>query len=330
MSFFSPYYDDAHRDQLHDAEDEESNPYDLSPEDEYDGEEGFDGEDQDECPGTAAEEEARILAEQLAEHRRATTTLLDGFAPFDENAMLADREDEESPFDEEFLPYDLSPEDEYDGEEASDDGEDMMAAYRQTPEESSDDEAATLDGRERADVQGGLLLDAETEELISFFGGTTTAQNDPVRAFGGATMAPTDPVRGESALPPVLSGLVLACANGAVDEARSLLDGGAAVDGTDVDPFSPLWAACRAGHVIAATLCLDRGADVNRNRESGDTPLHAACFMGHVHLPSGDPLILAFARFFERMPRRCKNGRRRSSSRRTRSTPAGHRSGAVP
>ena len=77
--------------------------------------------------------------------------------------------------------------------------------------------------------------------------------------------------------------LVAACREGRLDDARSCLDGGAAVDGSDAWGYTALWAACCEGHVDTVMLLLDRGADVNRQEPGrGRSPLYASCWKGHL------------------------------------------------
>ena len=76
--------------------------------------------------------------------------------------------------------------------------------------------------------------------------------------------------------------LLSACYNGHVDAARLLLGKGAEVDRADKDGWTPLYSACHHGHVDAALLLLENGAEVDRTREDGTTPLYVACWKGHV------------------------------------------------
>ena len=75
--------------------------------------------------------------------------------------------------------------------------------------------------------------------------------------------------------------LFLACQNGRVDAARSLLAEGAEVDRANKWGATPLYAACQNGHVDAARLVLDKGAEVDRATNDGWTPLRIAKSKGH-------------------------------------------------
>ena len=74
--------------------------------------------------------------------------------------------------------------------------------------------------------------------------------------------------------------LYLACENGRVDAARSLLAEGAEVDRATNWGATPLYAACEKGHVDAARLLLEKGAEVDRATPYG-TPLDIAKRKGH-------------------------------------------------
>ena len=76
--------------------------------------------------------------------------------------------------------------------------------------------------------------------------------------------------------------LFIACQNGRVDAARSLLEEGAEVDRAMQDGATPLYAACENGYLDAARLLLDNGSEVDKADDHGWTPLYAACEHGHV------------------------------------------------
>ena len=63
---------------------------------------------------------------------------------------------------------------------------------------------------------------------------------------------------------------------------RALLDGGADVNTTDPNGWTPLMEAVFAGHAETIRALLARGADVNTKDRAGWTPLMEAASKGHV------------------------------------------------
>ena len=78
------------------------------------------------------------------------------------------------------------------------------------------------------------------------------------------------------------SALWVACINGHVNTAHSLLSRGARVDSADDARSTPLHAACSAGHDEMARLLLEKGASFDaRDGARGFTSLMNACEAGH-------------------------------------------------
>jgi uncharacterized protein len=75
-----------------------------------------------------------------------------------------------------------------------------------------------------------------------------------------------------------------AAKSGDVDEAKQLLDQGAALAEPDQAGEPALLIAALNGHADVIALLLDRGADVNVRNKGGLTALHAAAYGGHVDL----------------------------------------------
>jgi ankyrin repeat protein len=75
-----------------------------------------------------------------------------------------------------------------------------------------------------------------------------------------------------------------AAANGSVDIARLLLDGGAPVDTPQPNGFTALHAAAFHGNTALALLLLERGAERAARTDEGKTPADIAAARGHGEL----------------------------------------------
>jgi len=75
-----------------------------------------------------------------------------------------------------------------------------------------------------------------------------------------------------------------AAANGQADAVRSLLAGGAPVDGKDASDWTALHHAAANGWTDIASLLLDRGADPNARARFDMTPLHWAAMAGRAEV----------------------------------------------
>jgi ankyrin repeat protein len=64
----------------------------------------------------------------------------------------------------------------------------------------------------------------------------------------------------------------------------TLLQGGADVDKTANNGYTPLCMACQQGHLPVVQALLEGGADVDKAMDDGATPLYIASQMGHLHV----------------------------------------------
>jgi ankyrin repeat protein len=71
---------------------------------------------------------------------------------------------------------------------------------------------------------------------------------------------------------------------GDLDQAKQLLDQGAALGEPDPTGEPPLLIAALNGHADVVALLLDRGADINVRNKGGLTALHAAAYGGHLEV----------------------------------------------
>jgi ankyrin repeat protein len=75
-----------------------------------------------------------------------------------------------------------------------------------------------------------------------------------------------------------------AAKEGDLDQAKQLLDQGAALAEPDQAGEPPLLIAALAGHGDVVALLLDRGAEVHSRNKGGLTALHAAAYAGHLEV----------------------------------------------
>ena len=136
-----------------------------------------------------------------------------------------------------------------DDDDDDDDNDDDGGGYDEaTVRRQDDDHGVPSDGDESGDERdGGNGSDDSDDEIESFF---------------------------------------VACAEGALEEAKRMLKAGAG-DVNAVDPEegdTPLHVACRCGHLEVAQWLVGEGASIAAANAAGETPLHDACFQGGVAL----------------------------------------------
>ena len=85
--------------------------------------------------------------------------------------------------------------------------------------------------------------------------------------------------------------LMYAAREDAIDAARALADGGAALDQGDPDGMTALILSIINGHYDLAALLLEKGADPNVADATGMTPLYAAADMNTLQFMHGRPTV---------------------------------------
>ena len=104
--------------------------------------------------------------------------------------------------------------------------------------------------------------------------------------------------------------MTMAIRNGDLEVVRTLLDLGADVNGSAVDPWSPLDSAVHNNNVALARLFIERGANVNAIGKTGYTPLLLAASIDFGDTEMMELLLKAGAR-----ARRYQESRRTDSTR---------------
>lgn len=78
--------------------------------------------------------------------------------------------------------------------------------------------------------------------------------------------------------------LIEAAKQGELEKVKSLLDGGADINGKDKNGFTALMWASSKGHLEIVKLLLDKGADINARHSHGDIALIMASSEGHLEV----------------------------------------------